>query len=257
MKLIMNADDFGLTEGVNQAIIQCLQAGIVQSTTLMVNQPGTLDAIARMKKGECGDADVGLHITLTSGKPVLEPEKVRSLVDNNGYFLKKPELFSRQLSEVDQEQAYQEMHAQYACALALGLEPSHIDTHHFAATIPSIKHAFIRFLNDIGLPARRVDVMTEGMRDLTVATPDIFDMAFFDEGVSLSRLKGYLLEYQAQFTHTCVEFMCHPGLADDPLLQSLSSYSNKRFEELQILTDPQFKLWLKQHKITPTNFSAL
>ncbi|WP_369686217.1 ChbG/HpnK family deacetylase [Photobacterium kishitanii] len=65
MKLIMNADDFGLTPKVNDAIIQCLQAGIVKSTTLMINQAAVSDAIVRINAGDV-IGDVGLHITLTA-----------------------------------------------------------------------------------------------------------------------------------------------------------------------------------------------
>ncbi|PSU99178.1 carbohydrate deacetylase [Photobacterium kishitanii] len=254
MKLIMNADDFGLTPKVNDAIIQCLQAGIVKSTTLMINQAAVSDAIVRINAGDV-IGDVGLHITLTAGKPILASEFVTSLIDSDGYFLKKPQLFSR--TDVDAKQAYQEMHAQYQRALDLGFNPSHIDSHHFAAALPQLKCAFVQFLNDIGLPARRVDVFDAGLGGLTVPTTDAFDMKFFDQGVSEDKLKQLILKYQKMIPNGVLELMCHPGLQQDSLLTSVSGYVDLRYQELLILTDPQLRLWLQKQDIQCVNFSDL
>lgn len=255
MKLIMNADDFGLTPKVNDAIIQCLQAGVVKSTTLMINQAAVSDAMARINAGDV-IGDVGLHITLTAGKPILAPEFVTSLVDDAGYFLKKPQLFSR--TTINVEQAYQEMHAQYQRALELGLRPSHIDSHHFAATLPQLKCAFVQFLNDIGLPARRVDMFDPGLGGLTVPTTDAFDMNFFDQGVSEQQLQQLILKYQKIIPKNgTLELMCHPGLQQDSLLSSVSGYVEQRYQELLILTDPQLRIWLQNQNIQCVNFSDL
>ncbi|GAL34979.1 cellobiose phosphotransferase system YdjC-like protein [Vibrio maritimus] len=76
MKLILNADDFGLTESVNLAIVDCIKAGVVKSTTVMMNQPGTAHAATLNAQGLI--PDVGLHFTLTSGKPIAEPSLIPS-----------------------------------------------------------------------------------------------------------------------------------------------------------------------------------
>ena len=82
--LIINADDFGLSSGVNTAIVACYQAGSLSSTTLMVNMPATEDAIALAK--EYPGLGVGLHFNLSSGKPLCPTDKVSSLIASNGEF---------------------------------------------------------------------------------------------------------------------------------------------------------------------------
>ena len=84
MRLIVNADDFGYSEGVNEGIVMAYRQGIVRSTTLMVNQEGTEDAISLLKS--LGLPGIGIHLCLTHGRPVTQADKVPSLLDNTGNF---------------------------------------------------------------------------------------------------------------------------------------------------------------------------
>ncbi|OAN13711.1 hypothetical protein A3K86_14155 [Photobacterium jeanii] len=247
MKLIINADDFGLTPKVNQAITECMAFGLVKSTTLMVNQPGTQDAIARIKRREV--PDVGLHLNLTLGRPVLAAQQVPSLVNSEGQFYSRAQLTER-LDQVDVEQVYQELSAQYRWAEQQGIAINHLDTHHFAAVQPKLREAYIAVANEVGLPSRRIDMELDGQDGLTVMTPDAFDMHFFDRGVSHPALQGLLAGYRSTLTEEQVlEIMCHPGLMDDEPLTSLSSYRDMRFQETQILTSPQLRDWLEEQQI--------
>jgi len=85
IKLIITADDYGLCEEVNQGIEECIKAGNVLSTNVMVNMPFWRSAISLKDKYK--KISVGIHFNLTQGKPVLEPSKIPSLVDKFGNFL--------------------------------------------------------------------------------------------------------------------------------------------------------------------------
>ncbi|UQV22504.1 carbohydrate deacetylase [Vibrio sp. J383] len=253
MKLILNADDFGLTETVNHGIVECFKAGVVKSTTIMMNQPGTQHAIDLYHQGLV--PEVGLHFTVTSGKPLSAPELVPSLVDDQGNFLDKAVLFNK--AGVVEDEVVLELNAQYQAAINAGLKINHIDSHHFGGVFKPLKTAFTKTANTIGLPVRRIDNIVSGQGSLLVPTPDAFDMRFFDEGVSLNGLQDLLLSYQAMMPDGVLELMCHPSSVASEQLKSLSSYSDKRVEEHQLLTSPELKQWLAEHQIECIGFEDL
>ena len=254
MKLIMNADDFGLTTEVNRAIIKCMEHGVVKATTLMVNQPGTADAINLIKQGKvCGD--VGLHLTLTSGRPILPAHAVPDLVDEDGYFLSNPVLTKKKT--INLEQVYNELSAQHQHAIESGVKLSHLDCHHFAATLPQVKPAYIDFANNVGLPSRRADVFEPGQSDLHVPTPDALDITFYDNGATFVHLQTLLLQHKTDFPHGILEVMCHPGSFNDASINAISSYTTQRCKETQILTSVELSNWLEKYDIECIGFSQL
>ena len=160
MKLILNADDFGLTESVNHGIVDCFKEGLVKSTTIMMNQPGTQHAIELYHQGLV--PEIGLHFTVTAGKPLSAPKLVPSLVDDQGNFLDKAALFNK--VDVVEAEVVLELNAQYQAAINAGLKINHIDSHHFGGVFKPLKAAFTRSANTIGLPVRRIDNICERAR---------------------------------------------------------------------------------------------
>ncbi len=129
--LIVHADDVGVTHSVNAATIKGLESGLVNSASLMVPCPW-FPEIADYAKAH-PDADFGLHLTLTSERvyyrwgPVASKDKVPSLVDENGYFHHDWKPTTRiNLKEVDRE-----LRAQIDRAYAMGLRPTHLDSHQY------------------------------------------------------------------------------------------------------------------------------
>lgn len=253
MKLIINIDDLGLTEKVNESVVACFKYGVVQSTTIMMNQPATDHAIELIKQGLI--ANVGLHVTLTSGKPILDPSLVPDLVDSDGFFLKQDKVIAS--ATLSFEQAYSEFKAQYDKAINAGIKLTHIDSHHFAAVFPAYKDAFIAFVNDTGIPVRRVDHVVAGCEDLTVPTTEAFSAEFYADGVTLERLQALILEFSAKIPNGTLELMSHTTLAGDALLPTLSSYVDKRVDEFNILTSQALKDWLEINKIECISFASI
>ncbi|MFC5077382.1 hypothetical protein VTH8203_01304 [Vibrio thalassae] len=252
MKLILNADDFGLTESVNLAIADCFHAGMVKSTTVMMNQPAVEHAADLYRQGLI--SEVGLHFTVTAGKPISDPNLIPSLVDNDGEFFDKATLFNKQ--NVSSVEVGIELNAQYQAALNMGFNINHIDSHHFGGVYRALKQGFTQAVNKIGLPARRTDNIIQGQELLAVPTPDVFDMGFYAEGATIEHLKAMLLAYQDQKPSGTIELMCHPARRVTEELKALSSYTDSRVEEWRILTNLELSLWLQEQGIECVGFNT-
>src|SRR5580693_4496790 len=87
-RLIVNADDFGLSHSVNEAVIRAHCEGILTSASLMVNEPGFDEAVKLAKENP--KLDVGLHLTLLQGHSTLPPGKIPGLVNSSGEFSESP-----------------------------------------------------------------------------------------------------------------------------------------------------------------------
>lgn len=253
MKLIINADDFGLSESVNNGIIECFQAGLVKSTTIMMNQKGVEHAIDLYKQGLV--PEIGLHFTVTSGKPLSPPEEVPSLVDDCGHFIDKVKLTEHDVNEAE---VYKELLAQYNAALEAGLDINHIDSHHFAGVYAPLKAAFVRFTNDCKIPVRRVDMFVRGQSAIQVPTTDAFDLGFFDEGATENNLRMMILAHKKKYPDGLVEFMCHPSSEEKiEELYDVTGYVSKRVNERDILTSPSMKSWLAEQNVETVGFDIL
>lgn len=155
-RLIVNADDFGLTAGVNRAVAELHAAGVLPSTTLMAHEQATDDAIAiALATPSLG---VGCHVVLIDGSPVLPAKEVPSLVEGKtgrfpqslGKFL--PRLFSGRMraEEIEAEAA-----AQIAQLKSRGLRLTHFDTHKHTHMFPAVLRPVLRAARAAGIRAVR------------------------------------------------------------------------------------------------------
>lgn len=144
MNLFLNADDFGLTTGVNDAILELARMGALQATTVMVNMPY---AEAAHELLSVAGFHVGLHVTLTEGRPVAVVDKVASLVGAEGRFFDSV-VFRKRLKagQIREAEMDFEIEAQWQrlCGI-LGRAPSHIDSHQNVHKQRSVLRAFLRF----------------------------------------------------------------------------------------------------------------
>lgn len=152
-RLIVNADDFGLTAGVNRAILACHLDGAVTSATLMVNMAATEDAAAIARAHST--LGVGLHFNITQGAPVAGASRVASLADDQGQFLARGRLWRRALcGGVRTDHIAAELDAQMARLKALGVRPTHIDSHQHVHALPQVFAAVADFAAAERLPLR-------------------------------------------------------------------------------------------------------
>lgn len=128
MRIIINADDFGFTKSINNAVINCVKFGTISSTTVMVNMPYCEDVKELLQFNHVG---IGLHFNLTQGKCVCDPKEVSTLVKEDGCFYNVAELKSRiNKGLISKEHIEKELKGQIVKLRNLiGDRITHIDSH--------------------------------------------------------------------------------------------------------------------------------
>ena len=140
-RLIINADDFGLTPGINRAIAELHAAGVVTSATLMATGAAFDDAIAIAHAHPT--LGIGCHIVLTDGIPVSPPEAIPSLCPNGRTFRPKLTDFIRDLllGRIEQDDIQSEAAAQIRRLQEAGIYPTHLDSHKHTHIFPKVARA--------------------------------------------------------------------------------------------------------------------
>lgn len=155
-RLIVNADDFGLSASVNEAIIRAHREGILTTASLMVNEPGFAEAAALAR--EHPNLGVGLHLTFLCGHSTLPPEAIPGLVNARGEFGDDPVrtgfrfFFSRSL----RRQLHAEIHAQFQRFHRTGLKLDHVNGHLHLHLHPAIFRILVAEARQLGIRAVRL-----------------------------------------------------------------------------------------------------
>lgn len=249
-RLIVNADDFGRATGVNAGIVRAHREGIVTATTLMVAAPATEEA-ARLAHAT-PSLDIGVHLTLTYGRPVSDPSRVPSLVEPDGSFPRGPASVN---GRPQRDEALIEYRAQYVRAAALvGRAPTHLDSHHWLHDEPALEWAIAELAIETGAAVRpHDDAQRERLRARGVRTVDHYRRDFQHEGhVDVATLEQILADLAEGLT----ELGCHPGEPDAELTRT-SAYAALRVDELATLTDPRAKASVARHGIALADYGAL
>jgi predicted glycoside hydrolase/deacetylase ChbG (UPF0249 family) len=154
-RLILNADDFGLTPGINRAIAQLHDAHALTSATLMASGPAFHDAVAlALARPTLG---VGCHIVLTDGTPILPPSQIPTLCPGGRNFRPQLTTFARDLllGRIDEADIHREALAQIHRLQSAGLRLTHADTHKHTHLFPAVARPVLRALLDSGVHAIR------------------------------------------------------------------------------------------------------
>lgn len=226
---MVTADDFGLSPGVVEGIVEAHRLGIVTSTSLMVNAPSAQTAFVEARR--LPSLATGLHFVLTFGRPVGPTEPLQRLLGNDGRFRGAASGIHRQARP---DEVREELRAQLRLfETACGRPPTHIDGHHQVHLHAGIFRVMIEEAGRLGIPVRSIDEATrERLRLERVRTCDRFLDAFYGEGeVSEAKLLALLESLSAGTS----ELMCHPA-REDAVLPSLSGYVTPRYEERAALT---------------------
>lgn len=154
-KMIINADDFGLCEGVNRAIAKAHSTGVLTSATIMANMPASNEAIELAKKTPT--LGVGIHLNVADGKPVSSDSAVEPLLDDSGEFkysaykLAFKTLISKKILKAIEV----ELAAQIASVIDRGIKPTHLDSHKHFHCFPPVYRIVCSLAADFGIGAVR------------------------------------------------------------------------------------------------------
>ncbi|MDR3742446.1 MAG: ChbG/HpnK family deacetylase [Terracidiphilus sp.] len=155
-QIIVNADDFGLTRGVNRAILELNLGGVLTSATLMANASASDDAIELALNTP--SLAVGCHVVLVDGTPVLPPSAIPTLIDpQTGQFHRKLTTFLRLLlsGRIHPADIEREAAAQITRLTQSGLHLTHIDTHKHTHMFPGVLRPVLQAARATGIPTVR------------------------------------------------------------------------------------------------------
>ena len=258
--IIVHADDLGETHSVNAAAIKALQAGRINSASLMVPCPW-FPEIADYAKSH-PEADFGLHLTLTSERvyyrwgPVAPTDKVPSLVDSNGYFHHDWD----QNQHINARDAEVELRAQIERALAMGVHPTHLDSHQYRLIMNGreLFDVMLRLAHEYKLP---VFVTRDWFADhpYLQASLDPDDIVLdhtvtIEPGIPPDKWAEFYLTALKNLKPGVTEFVIHPGFDDDELRAATRERSTWgaawRQSDYDFFTSDQFREALAQQKIS-------
>jgi predicted glycoside hydrolase/deacetylase ChbG (UPF0249 family) len=266
-RLIINADDFGLTPGVNRAILEAHQRGVLTSTTLMANSFAFEQAVQLSKTSSRWS--VGCHVVLLDGEPLLDPVRIPSLVPkNNGKVFPQVEA---------------EAEAQIWKLKSHGISVSHVDTHKHTHIFPAALQGILRAARACGVRAIRnpFEVVAANFagsqkrlwkRYAQVKTlrglAGYFRRAVAKAGlrtpdgtlgiVATGHLDPHLFQSIADtMPEGTWEFVCHPGYVDGDLAAIRTRLRESRAEELAILTSSATRAALEKRGIQLISYADL
>ena len=155
VRVIVTADDFGLSPAVDQGILDAFQRGVVRNTALLVNFPDVRESVERLASAE--GLEVGIHLNLTAGPPVLPPHEVPSLLTSTGVFPGLPRFFARVATRrVKLAEATREWAAQLELGQRLGCRFTSITSHQHVHMLPSLAGVAVHLARQFGIPAVRL-----------------------------------------------------------------------------------------------------
>lgn len=233
-KMIINADDFGYSRGVNYGILDACLNGVLTSTTLMVSQGGAAHAAELSKRYP--ELEVGLHLNISLGEPLT---MAGTLTGTDGKFI-KPDAALAADHRYDADEVYRELEAQYEAFMELmGSQPTHLDSHLFSTDkLPPMTEAAIRLAKKYDIPLRNHDIPGK---------PHVEFITFrtFHESPGLEYLERNFAEI---CRHEYVEIMSHPAYLDTEVLTK-SSYNVQRCGELDILCSQRLMDLMKAYGV--------
>jgi predicted glycoside hydrolase/deacetylase ChbG (UPF0249 family) len=261
---VVNADEFGLSPEISRGILLAHRTGIVTSTSVL-GHCADLPAVARLLS-ETPDLGVGLHLSLLGGRPIADPARVPSLLENEGeragqFPTAAREHLSRWLtSHLQPDQIEREFEAQIRRALDAGLELDHLDTHHHIGFLPPISRTVETLARRFGIPGVRTTAeepslgwitdlargalatLVGGLAWLTRRQMGIVRHGPLTWGYAeAGRLDEVrILEIIGRLGPGSHELICHPGEVDDATMGMgfLPTPPFRRARELAALTSP-------------------
>ena len=242
MKLIVNADDFGLSKAINFGIVESHLEGIVTSTSMMITMPAVKHAKSLAKN--IPDLGIGPHLNISLGKPLTN---CKTLLKADGTFYKpkeKPDQDSFSTFEI-----YEEFLAQYKLFLKImKRKPTHFDSHLYThQKYKKAKEAVIKLALEVQVPIR--DIKIDGFEEV-----EFLSWFKYQKGIELQKeFEKRIVKLQRNKIY---ELMVHPAFLDDELYNS-SSYTVGRLVEYEILTNPATKKLLIDEEIKLINFSHI
>jgi predicted glycoside hydrolase/deacetylase ChbG (UPF0249 family) len=271
-RLIVNADDYGLSRGVTTGIIEAAEKGVVTSASMIVNLPAFTDAAARARSRP--SLSLGLHLNLTTGGPLTAAPSLSNR--RTGLFHSLPSLITRaSLGLIDASEVARECAAQLDRMMEVGISPTHLDSHRHVHLHPALwpavtEAASSRGISNVRVPTepmssnawdwkatlKKAGLLMSSLARRGRARQNAFHHFF---GVSLQGGKSFAARLFALIPDLPAgisELMTHPGYTDADL-SNYDAYTWQREDELRVLCSRELRDHLRRHEIELASFSDL
>lgn len=220
-KIIINADDFGLSNKVNRAIDSCFKNSIISSTTLLVNFPAYDEAVELAFQSSYVKS-IGLHFNIVEGSPLSTKMKMSKTFCKNGYFVYKrnQSLF---FSYKDIMALRDECELQIRRMLSSGITPSHMDSHTHVHTEISIFLAIAPILKKYNIKNIRRPLNTDIRYNLKWLYKCIYTLIVSLWGFKTTKVfTSYFNDKVDDIACESIELMVHPILEEGVLCDSVT-----------------------------------
>jgi hopanoid biosynthesis associated protein HpnK len=284
-RLIINADDFGFTSGVNRAIVEAHMRGVVTSSTLMAQGAAFDEAVLLAERAP--ELSIGCHVVLIDGEPVLRPDEIPSLTDSNRFRDGLKSFAARAIvGRIHDSEVAAEAAAQIRKLQAAGIRVSHVDTHKHTHLFPRILLPVLRAARECGIrairnpfgprfPLRSTQLLSRPNLWTRYAEVRIlgrfaskFRQAVEREGFVTPdgtlgiEVTGALDENLFHALASSIpdgtwEFVCHPGYNDADLQAVKTRLRESRETELRVLTLPAARAVLAQEGVQLISYRDL
>lgn len=262
-RLIVTADDFGVSSAVNAAVRRAHESGILSAASLMVAADAAREAVAIARA--LPTLGVGLHLVLVDGAPILPPSRIPALVGADGRF--RPDMVRAAIrifaSPAARRQLHAEIDAQFAAFAATGLPLDHVNAHKHFHLHPTIAAAVLAIGPRYGMRAVRAPVehgnhgvealwarvLRQRLRRAGMLVPDQVVGLAWTGAFDASRMRAALAALPSGLT----EIYTHPA-TDDAYPGSVPGYRYR--DEFAALVDPVAKAALARERITHGSFST-
>lgn len=247
-KIILRADDLGYSEGVNYGIVKSVKEGIIKSVGVMPNMPAVTHGLALL---ENIDVCLGQHTNICIGKPLTDPARIPSLVDEHGEFKSSKQYRSTKEDFVVLEEVILEIEAQYHRFVELtGKKPEYFEGHAVSSD---------NFFKGLEMVAEKYGLKYSGMSfggdALTIGNTKVY--------IHMDSMKPEYDPYESLKTmvnqahdHAVDMMICHPGYLDAYILKN-SSLTMPRTQEVEMVCDPEIKQWLKDQDVQILSYRDL
>ncbi len=278
MKVIFHGDDFGLTSGVNEGIIQSYREGLLTSASLMAGGEAVQEAISLAKDNP--GLDMGVHLVLCDEPPVLRPEDLSSILSSDSCFPSRNHLLKAIVTrKIDYREVEAEWNAQVEKVLNAGIQISHLDSHQFVHLFPglldvclnivkkhdipfvrgsindppSIETGVTRFIQWTGLTLWTRSFVSRSLPSHAKVLPSV---GFLAAGGRLNRdaLLKTLEALRSKKSARAVEVILHPGTGDAHTFNKYRHWGYDWKKDLDLLTDRALKKDLALRGIRTTSF---
>ncbi len=261
MKLVVRADDFGYTKAYNDGTIKAIEDGIVNHVDIMLDTPGTLDALERIKSYPW--ISIGWHAHFW-GRPILPPEEVPSMVDLTGKFKFRKD--QKQKATCHYDEVLRECRAQMnLCLKILGKVP---DCAWIQTLDTDFERARLTVCKEFGIPINIADkpnragelvFANEDYRHLNIYMPNqpatVYKVCYDNDykiRMTYDPVRYYINDEDAIMEKDIVITAWHPGYLDDYILNE-SSLAEARVIDVRALCSNELKQWIIDNKVELIN----